>query len=235
MLNLAGSSYDFGNVLFAVLQECEHKRRALLPNEAEARLAETARAKLAEIRESYEECGGTEGYWRELEREVMETILPQYVPAAVEQNRLEKSNYGLWRQGDPVARALFGLIGLVIGGLIIAAPFIPIWEDAFAFALAAAGFLYPEIKKTVFDYRHSRLLNRLIAEAEKYQRDQRIHYVSAARLQEELDAVGAAARSPRALAPFPDPSFPPSPGEEGRSRTGKIVDHPSAPRGKERA
>src|SRR4051794_19116055 len=119
MLNLAGSSYDFGNVLFAVLQECEHRRRALLPNEAEARLREIARAKLAEIRESYEECGGTAGYWEQLEREVLETALPQYIPAAAEQTRLEKTNYDLWRQGDPAARALFGLLGLLIGGIII--------------------------------------------------------------------------------------------------------------------
>ena len=29
MLNLAGREYDFGPVLFAVLQECEHRRRSL--------------------------------------------------------------------------------------------------------------------------------------------------------------------------------------------------------------
>jgi hypothetical protein len=191
MLNLAGASYDFGNVLFAVLQECEHKRRALLPNEAEARLREIARAKLAEIHESYAECGGTETYWENLEREVVETTLPQYVPAAVEQNRLEKSNYDIWRQGDLAARLLFGLLGLIIGGLIIASPFIPIFEDAFAFLLAAGGFLYPEIKKTYSDFRHSRTLNRLIAQAEAYQKDQRLHYMSEARLQEELEAVTA--------------------------------------------
>ncbi|HKI06382.1 MAG TPA: hypothetical protein VKK31_30665 [Thermoanaerobaculia bacterium] len=190
MLNLAGSSYDYGNVLFAVLQECEHNRRALLPNEAAARLQEIARTKLAEIRESYEECGGGEAYWQELEREVLETVLPQYVPAVVEQNRLEKSNYDLWRQGEPAARIAFGLLGLLIGALIIAAPWIPIFEDAFAFVLAAAGFLYPEIKKTVFDSRHARLLNRLIGQAEKYQKDQRLHYVSEAKLAAELEAVG---------------------------------------------
>jgi hypothetical protein len=216
MLNLAGSSYDYGNVLFAVLQECEHRRRALLPNEAEARLREIARAKLAEIRESYDECGGTPAYWQELEREVLETALPQYVPAAIEQTRLEKSNYDLWRQGDPAARALFGLIGLVTGGVIIAIPWIPIFEDAFAFALAAGGFLFPEIKKTALDYRHARVLNRLITKAERYQKDQRLHYVSEARLAEELEAVGSAPR-PRA------------------AEAGKVVDHPSRPKGRERA
>lgn len=190
MLNLAGSSYDYGNILFAVLQECEHVRRGLLPNEAEARLRETARGKLAEIRVSYEEMGGTEAYWNDLEREVLEVTLPQYLPAAVEQTRLERCSYDLWRQGDPAARAAFTLLGLIIGGLIILAPFIPIWEDAFAFVLAVAGFLYPEIKQLYFDRRHARCLNRLIVQAEKYQKDSRLHYLSEARLEEELKAVG---------------------------------------------
>jgi len=194
MLNLAGTSYDYGNVLFAVLQECEHVRRGLLPNEAEARLRETARSKLAEIRVSYEERGGTDPYWNDLEREVLEVTLPQYLPAAVEQTRLERCSYDLWRQGDPAARAAFTLLGLILGGLIVLAPFIPIWEDAFAFVLAVAGFLYPEMKQLFFDRRHARFLNRLIVQAEKYQKDSRLHYLSEARLQEELDAVGAGAK-----------------------------------------
>lgn len=195
MLNVAGSSFDFGNVLFAVLQECEHVRRSLLPNEAHGRLLETARRKLAEVHESYLENGGTPGYWEELEREVLETSLPAYIPDAIEQTRLEKSGYDVWRRGDAAARALFALGGLILGGLIVAAPFIPIWEDAFAFVLAVGGLLYPEIKQLVADFRHSRLLNRMIAEAERYQKNTRIHYVSEARLEEELDAVGEVGRA----------------------------------------
>ena len=190
MLNLAGPSYDYGNVLFAVLQECEHQRRALLPNEAAARLAEIAREKLAAIRASYEERGGAPGYWQQLEREVLATALPQYVPAALEQNRLERTRYDLWRQGDPAARALFGLLGLVLGGLIIAAPFIPIFEDTFAFLLTLAGLLYPEIKKGFYDIRHSQLLNRLIKQAEKYQKSQPAQYVTEAEMAAEMAAVG---------------------------------------------
>jgi hypothetical protein len=189
MLNLAGPSYDYGNVLFAVLQECEHQRRALLPNEAAARLAEIAREKLAAIRASYEERGGTPGYWSRLEREVLATALPQYVPAALEQNRLEKTRYDLWRQGDPAARALFGLLGLVLGGLIIAAPFIPIFEDTFAFLLTLAGLLYPEIKKGFHDIRHAQLLNRLIKQAERYQKSEPAQYVTEAEIAAELGAV----------------------------------------------
>jgi len=209
MLNLAGPTFDLGNVLFAVLQECEHQRLGLLPGEAEARLRETARRKLAEIRESYEEHGGTEGYWRDLEREVLEVALPAYVPVAVEQTRLEKTGYDLWRAGDPLARALFALMGLVIGILILVIPpRILTLESTFAFFMAAAGFLYPEVAKTWHDSRHSRFLNRLIARAEKYQYNSRIHYTSGARMEAELNAMGTK--------PFPE-------GKEGT-----VVDHPSA-------
>lgn len=205
LLNLAGSSFDFGNVLFAVLQECEHRRRAMLPGEAEARLRETAREKLEEIRESYEESGGTPGYWEALEREVLETSLPQYIPAAVEQTRLEKTHYDLWRQGDTLARVTFALLGLVLGGLIIAAPFIPLWEDAFAFVLAVMGLLYPEVKQLVGDLRHSRFLNGLIVHAEKYQKDGRLHYLSATRLEEELQSMGKTREKPAAEPPASEP------------------------------
>jgi hypothetical protein len=216
MLNVAGPSFDFGNVLFAVLQECEHVRRGLLPNEAHGRLMEAARRKLAEIRESFDENGGTPGYWEELEREVLETSVPAYIPEAVEQTRLEKSGYDVWRRGDATARVVFALSGLVLGGLIIKAPFIPIWEDAFAFVLAVGGLLYPEVKQLVADFRHSRLLNRMIAQAEKYQ-SSRTRYVSEARLQKELDALGSGGEAERAPEEREEsPPLRPVPREKGR-------------------
>lgn len=196
MLNLAGPSFDFGNVLFAVLQECEHVRRGLLPNEAHGRLLEAARRKLAQIRESYVENGGTPGYWEELEREVLETSMPAYIPHAIEQTRLEQSGYGVWRRGDAVARVIFTLTGLALAVLIIKSPLPWIAEDTLAFILAAGGLLFPEIMQLVADFRHSRLLNRMVAEAEKYQKNSRIHYVSEARLQEELGAIGKVDREP---------------------------------------
>jgi hypothetical protein len=194
MLNLAGREYDFGPVLFAVLQDCEHRRRSLPPDdgEAAAKLAEIAREKLAEIAPCYVEAGGSPAYWRELEKEVLETALPQYARAAAAQTRLELDSYGLWRQGDPLSRLALGLAGLTVGGLIVKAPFIPIVDDAFAFVLAAAAFFYPEVKRLVFDWRHSRLLNRLIVQAERYQHRQ-LPYVSEADLDAELRAVNTVA------------------------------------------
>jgi hypothetical protein len=255
MLNLAGREYDFGPVLFAVLQDCEHRRRSLPPDdgEAAAKLAEIAREKLAEIAPCYAEAGGSPAYWRELEKEVLDTALPQYARAAATQTRLELDSYGLWRQGDPLSRLALGLAGLTVGGLIVKAPFIPIFEDAFAFVLAAAAFFYPEIKRLVFDWRHSRLLNRLIAQAERYQHRQ-LPYISEAGLEAELRAVSTvagrapaqpatAATSPlsifapaKAAAPAKAPA-PPAPPDAAKARAAGDGEPPPAgprPRAAER-
>jgi hypothetical protein len=184
ILNCAGHSFDFGNVNFAVLHECEHRRRGLLPAHLDAALVDIARAKLAQVHDSYVEAGGTPSYWEALEREILETTMPQYIEAAREKNRLEKSNYDLWRGGDLVSRAVLALVALTIGGIVVALPFIPIFEDAFAFFLALSAWFYPELKRLMFEHRHAHLLNRLIVEAERYQHDHRIHYVSQAALDE---------------------------------------------------
>jgi len=201
MLNLAGADYDFGHVLYVVLEECEHVRRSADPDPelGAQHLRDAALAKLAEIEPAYRECGGTSPYWSELNHEILDTALPQYIPAALEKNRLERASYDLWRGGDPVARAAWGLGGLTLGGIMVKLPFIPIWEDSFAFALAFACFLYPDLKRFYFDHRHARSLNRLIAQAARYQNDRQLHYVSGAELE-------AALRPERLTTPEPLPA-----------------------------
>jgi hypothetical protein len=196
-------------VLYAVIEECEHQRRALEPEETASRLRQIAREKLAEIHRPYMECGGTEPYWAELSREVLDTALPQYIPAAIEKNRLERAAYDLWRRGDLAARGLLGLGGLALGGIMVRLPFIPIWEDAFAFALTLCGFFYPEVKRLYLDFRHTRLLNRLVNQADRYQRNRLVHYVSEQLIETELEQAlhaplphaGREEQAPHALLP----------------------------------
>jgi hypothetical protein len=178
-----------------VLQECEHRRRSLLENEAAAQLGEIARAKLAEIRPGYLELGGSESYWQELEHEILDTAMPRYVAAAVEKTRLERASYDLWRRGDPAARGALALAGLAIGGFIVWAPFIPIWDKGFAFVLAAVFACYPEIKRWFYDFRHYRLLNHLITGAERYQKSRHLESLRRGGIDEALGALGAPART----------------------------------------
>jgi hypothetical protein len=189
MLNVAGSNFDFGRVIFAVLQECEHRRRGFT-DDAREKLSDVAAAKLAEIHESYVEAKGSVSYWQQLEHEIFATVMPQYIPAAIAQSERERTDYGLWRGGDIPARFVMFLCALLLGVVIIKAPFIPIFEQAFAFFLAFCGWFYPEIKRWTFESRHSRLLNRLIVGGEAYQKNTDIHYLSDRALNEVFDSEG---------------------------------------------
>jgi hypothetical protein len=190
MLNIAGPEYDFAQVLFVVLQECEHRRRGLDDEVVDRELQRIAREKLATIKAAYDEFGGSAGYWDELQKEVLDTGMPQYVAAAHQINDLERNGFGVFRHGDPAARFMFALIGLLIGSVIIALPFIPIVEDMFAFALTGAGFLYPDIVRYTFERRHARLLNRLVADAGRYQSAAQLHYMTTRQIRESFTPGG---------------------------------------------
>ncbi len=178
MLNIAGSEYDYAQVVYVVLQECEHRRRSFEEESFETEVRACATEKLAEIKATYDEFGGSVAYWETLEKEVDDVVLPQYIAAAQSITESERHNFGIWRGGDLGARFAFALAGLVIGSIIIALPFIPIVEDMFAFALMAAGFLYPDLKRFMFERRYTKVLNRLVADSARYQENSRLHYMT---------------------------------------------------------
>lgn len=186
VLNIAGPEYDFGSVVFVVLGECEHRRRGFERDELEFRLLEAAKAKLKKIKQAYDEFGGSPAYWEALEKEVLQTAMPQYIDAAEQMNELERKSFGVWREGDPAARTLFGIGGLIVGGMVKALPFVPTLENIFVFALAAAGFLYPDLKRYTHERRHVRTLNRLVAEAAAYQQNARLHYMTTTDIRESF-------------------------------------------------
>jgi hypothetical protein len=178
MLNIAGPEYDYAQVVFAVLQECEHRRRSFDDDEFESRTLECAREKLASVKKAYDEFSGSATYWDGLQKEVMSVVVPQYIVSAREITQRERRGFGVWRNGDVLARAVFALIGLTIGGIIIELPFIPIFERMFAFALTFLGFIYPELVRFMYERRHTRALNRLITTSAKYQENARIQYMT---------------------------------------------------------
>lgn len=188
MLNIVGSEYDFCRVLFVVLQECEHRRRSFDANELQEGLTAVAREKLAQIKRAYDEIGGSVSYWRMLEREVIGTALPQYIDQAASMNALEQTGFKVFRGGDLAARFIYALGGLLIGSVIIALPFIPIFESLFAFALTAAGFVYPDLVRYMWERRHARFLNRLVTEADLYQQSARANYLTTKDIDELFEA-----------------------------------------------
>ena len=82
---------------------------------------------------------------------------------------------------------MFAFIGLVAGSIIIATPWIPIFEDMFAFALTAGGFFYPDIKRYYYERQFTKLLNRLVTESARYQDNARLNYMTRREIQESFE------------------------------------------------
>lgn len=186
MLNIAGPEYDFGNVVFAVLEECEHRRRGFDDEDLDQQLLATARRKLAKIKAAYDEFGGSPSYWEALETEVLKTAMPQYMAAAREMNALERAKFGVWRGGDPLARVAFALAGLLLAVLLFFVPFVRMFEAAFMVLFAGGGFFFPEIKRWTHERRHTKLLNRLVADAAAYQQNAKLHYMTTTDIRESF-------------------------------------------------
>jgi hypothetical protein len=196
MLNIAGPEYDFGSVVFVVLEECEHRRRGFVEGDLSAQLFATARAKLAKVKAAYDEFGGSPVYWKALEKEVLETAMPQYVIAAAEMNALELSKFDVWRGGDPLARVAFGVGGLLLGSGMMFVPYVRMFEAVFAIGFAGTGLLFPEIKRWTHERRHTRTLNRLVADAAAYQQNARLHYMTTTDIRDSF-TIGESSTAPR--------------------------------------
>ena len=211
MFNLAGTAFDFGNVIFAVLQECEHRRRGFSDETLQADLMNCASEKLAMIRDAYFEAEGSKGYWTLLEREILQTVMPQYVRQAAQQNRLERNRYDAWRGGDIASRAVMAVGGLAVGWLMWKAPFTPIWIDWFGLVLGGAGWTYPDINRLMHDSRHMKFLNRLVTEGQEYQSSLKTRYMTSA----ALDAALALEAETSAASPASAPRRVPQTAKEG--------------------
>lgn len=188
MLNIAGPEYDFGSVVFVVLEECEHRRRGFDDDEIDEQLLATARAKLKKIKAAYDEFGGSPVYWQSLETEVLKTAMPQYIAAAREMNALERAKFGVWRGGDPLARIAFALGGLLLASLLMFVPFVRMFEAIFAVGFVATGFFFPDIKRWTHERRHTRVLNGLVADAARYQQNARLHYMTSTDIRESFSS-----------------------------------------------
>jgi len=125
-----------------VLGHLERRRADIAADDAAVR-AELERA-LAPLRDAYRESALPAAYFEALEQELRDVIPGRWRAPAAAFTALEARGFGSWRGGDVYARVAYVFLGLVVGGLCVAAPFIPIWEKWFPFALAVAAWWLPD-------------------------------------------------------------------------------------------
>jgi hypothetical protein len=152
--------FAIARVAVDVLSHLERHREAAARDEgATAREVEAA---LQPIRLAYRESELPPAYFEALEHELVTALPPAWRAVAVPFTALEGRRFGSWRGGDLGARLTYVFAGLVLGGLVVWLPFIPIWEKWLPFALAAAGWWLPDAQAAWHRRRHARDLGRIV-------------------------------------------------------------------------
>lgn len=161
------TEFSARDVTLKVLDHLE-QRRPDIAFDGEKIRAEVEAA-LVPVMTSYREAELPAAYMGALAEEVRRTVPARWQAVARDFTAREKKSFGLWRGGDPVSRLTYVFGGLVVGGFILWAPFIPIWEKWFPFALALAAFFLPDIQTAWHRRRYARALGDIALAMDKTQ------------------------------------------------------------------
>src|SRR5690349_8304379 len=140
-------------VALDLLQHLERRRPALVKDGAAVDKA--VDEALATVEKSYREAELPPAYFAQLVKEVRAIVPAAW--QAIAQPYTEGEGR-LWRGGDPIARLTYVFVGLVIGGFCVWAPFIPIWEKWFPFAMALGAWWLPDAQTAWQRRRYARAL-----------------------------------------------------------------------------
>jgi len=147
-----------------LLEAFERKRPAMSAWD-EAPLVAAADEELARMQLQLKELGMDDpGYWARARELMREVLVPRWIALARAENELSAKDYGMWRGGDLLARGAFALGGLVLGGFVVWAPFIPIWEKWIPWALFVGGPFIPDAYFWWYRRRYRRKLESLLGE-----------------------------------------------------------------------
>jgi hypothetical protein len=151
-----------------VLAHLERRRAEISGDEAAVR-GELDRA-LAPLRDAYRESALPPAYFAALEQELGEVVPARWRAAAVPFTTAEQRGFGSWRGGDVYARITYVFVGLLVGGLCLRLPFIPIWEKWFPFALGVGAWWLPDAQAAWHRRRYARRLGEIVSEVGARQR-----------------------------------------------------------------
>jgi hypothetical protein len=133
--------------------------------EAQERLRAEAESALRQMEQQCRELGVDDPpHWQRARAVVRDALLPRYARLAEEENAAAAREYGMWRGGDLVARAVFALAGLVLGAIAVVVPWIPVQEKWVPWALFVLGPFLPDAYAWWYRRRYRMRLQGLVAD-----------------------------------------------------------------------
>jgi hypothetical protein len=95
---------------------------------------------------------------------VRKVIVPAYVRLAAPLTRRERNDFYLTPGPlHGLERAGWAVAGIALGGFVVWAPFIPVWEKEWVLPFALAGLVFPDLRRYFALRRYQAELNGLVA------------------------------------------------------------------------
>lgn len=128
-----------------------------------------------------------QAYQREVDGLIRKVIIPGYVRLARGFTPRERNDFYLSEHRmHALERVGFTFAGILIGALVIWAPFIPIWEKEWIIPFMLAGLFFPNIRKYLALRKYERELNQLVARADRELGRIDVAYLESGEVIEEL-------------------------------------------------
>ncbi len=159
--------YSLASVGRFLIDSFERRRLSLREwsREIDASLRHEAEDEIAQMERQCNELGVTDPkYWLRVRAAVEDVVIPRYAKLAQDEIRLANRDYGIWRGGDLVARAVFALAGFVVGVIAFESPYIPIYVRWFPALTLIAGPFFPDAALWWFKRRYQKKLQVLVAD-----------------------------------------------------------------------
>ncbi len=99
---------------------------------------------------------------------VRKVVLPGWVRLASRFTPRERNGfYGLAEPLHGVERALWALLGMGLGFLVVWAPFIPLWSKEWVLPFTVGGLVFPELRRWLSFRAYERELNEVVSRADR--------------------------------------------------------------------
>lgn len=162
-----------------LISALERRRLGLGPwgEKARAELRALFDAELAAMRSHFFELFDDRAYWEKVERTLTEVCFTRYCAVAEKQTNLEARDYGLWRGGDLIARAVYAASGLIVGILMVRLPFVPIPQtwDLFALATMIGAPFLPDAQVWLHKRKYRKQLEAIVADMRQAEEQLRLY------------------------------------------------------------
>jgi hypothetical protein len=134
--------------------------------------------------------------FRRVDERVRKVVLPGYARLTSAFTTRERNDFYLAPEAFHGAERLgWGVAGLLLGGFVVAAPFIPLWSKEWVLVFATGGLLFPNIRRVFALRRYEAELNQLVTRTddEIWRMDLALITAAAARERGELAVLPGAA------------------------------------------